>query len=91
MENKHNDYCHDIPHGRRGCYCWEGDRQQLLEMRIENMEKKMDTGTMKNYIDDLIIKVNIACKAMEEAEIHIAGLRIEVEHWKTKYEEAIRD
>jgi hypothetical protein len=51
----------------------------------------MDVGTMKDYIDDLIIKVNIACKAMEEAEIHIAGLRIEVEHWKTKYEEAIRD
>jgi hypothetical protein len=42
----------------------------------------MDAGTMKDYIEDLIIKVNDACKAMEEAEIMVAGLRAEVEHWK---------
>jgi hypothetical protein len=35
----------------------------------------MDNGTMKDYIEDLIIKVNDACKAMEEAEILVAGLR----------------
>ena len=35
----------------------------------------MDAGTMKDYIEDLIIKVNDACKAMEEAEILVAGLR----------------
>ena len=58
MDSKHNDYCHEIPHSRRGCYCWEGDRQQLLEMRIGNMEKKMDAGTMKDYIEDLIQQVN---------------------------------
>jgi hypothetical protein len=86
MDAKHNDYCHEIPYSRRGCYCWEGDRQQLLEMRIGNMEKKMDAGTMKDYIEDLIIKVNDACKAMEEAEILVAGLRAEVEHWKALYE-----
>ena len=42
----------------------------------------MDGGTMKDYIEDLIIKVNDACKAMEEAEILVAGLRAEIEHWK---------
>ena len=42
----------------------------------------MDAGTMKDYIEDLIIKVNDACRAMEEAEIVVAGLRAEVEHWK---------
>ena len=46
----------------------------------------MDAGTMKDYIDDLIIKVNDACKAMEEAEIVVAGLRAEVQHWKALYE-----
>ena len=46
----------------------------------------MDGGTMKDYIEDLIIKVNDACKAMEEAEILVAGLRAEVEHYKALYE-----
>jgi hypothetical protein len=46
----------------------------------------MDAGTMKDYIEDLIIKVNDACKAMEEAEILVAGLRAEVEHYKALYE-----
>ena len=46
----------------------------------------MDAGTMKDYIEDLIIKIDDACKAMEEAEIVVAGLRAEVEHWKAKYE-----
>ena len=46
----------------------------------------MDAGTMKDYIEDLIIKINNACKAMEEAEIMVAGLRVEVEHWKALYE-----
>jgi hypothetical protein len=46
----------------------------------------MDGGTMKDYIEDLIIKVNDACRAMEEAEILVAGLRAEVEHYKALYE-----
>ncbi len=46
----------------------------------------MDAGTMNDYIEDLIIKVNDACRAMEEAEIVVAGLRAEVEHWKSLYE-----
>lgn len=49
----------------------------------------MDAGTMKDYIEDLIIKVNDACKAMEEAEIVVAGLRAEVQHWKMLYEQTL--
>lgn len=48
----------------------------------------MDAGTMNDYIEDLIIKVNDACRAMEEAELLIAGLRVEVEYWKAQ---ALRD
>jgi hypothetical protein len=44
----------------------------------------MDGQTMNDYIEDLIIKVNDACKAMEDAELLIAGLRVEVEYWKAK-------
>ena len=51
----------------------------------------MDAGEMEHYMEALMQQVNDACKAMEEAEIMVAGLRAEVEHWKTKYEEAIRD
>ena len=48
----------------------------------------MDSRTMQDYIEDLIIKVNEACAAMEEAEFLIAGLRAEVDHWKAL---ALRD
>jgi hypothetical protein len=49
----------------------------------------MDNGTMKDYLEDLIIKVNDACKAMEEAEMLVAGLRAEVEHWKNMYQQTL--
>jgi hypothetical protein len=71
MDSKHNQYCHEIPHTRRGCYCWEGDRQQLLEMRIGNMEKKMDNQTMKDYIEDLL---------QERAEMYERINRLEMQN-----------
>ncbi len=46
----------------------------------------MDAGTMKDYIEDLIIQVNQACRAMEEAQILVASLRAQVEHYKALYE-----
>jgi hypothetical protein len=35
----------------------------------------MDNGTMKDYLEDLIIKVNDASKAMEEAAVQVKQWR----------------
>jgi hypothetical protein len=40
--SEHNIYCQEVPETRRGCYCWEGDRKNLAEMRLENMEADRD-------------------------------------------------
>ena len=91
MDSKHNHYCHEIPHSRRGCYCWEGDRQQLLEMRIGNMEKKMDAGTMKDYLDDLIIKVGEMETQFTALGEIIKQLQEQRDAYKALYESAFNE
>jgi hypothetical protein len=36
----------------------------------------------EQQFNELVLAVKAALQAMEEAEIVIAGLRVEVEHWK---------
>jgi predicted nucleic acid-binding Zn-ribbon protein len=86
MDSKHNHYCQEIPHSRRGCYCWEGDRQQLLEMRIGNMEKKMDAGTMKDYIEDLIQQVNTLEAQFHKLNEVIVQLQQQRDQYRALYE-----
>jgi predicted nucleic acid-binding Zn-ribbon protein len=86
MDFKHNHYCHEIPHSRRGCYCWEGDRQQLLEMRIGNMEKKMDAGTMKDYIEDLIQQVTLLEEHFRKLNEVIVQLQSQRDQYRALYE-----
>lgn len=40
-------------------------------------------------INEMLEAMKSACQAMEEAELVIAGLRIEADHWKARYEEVV--
>ncbi len=91
MDGQHTDYCHQIPNTRRGCYCWEGDKQQLLEMRVVNMEKKMDAGTMKDYIEDLIEQVNTLEAQFRTLDAIIKQLQEQRDQYRDMYEHVFED
>jgi vacuolar-type H+-ATPase subunit D/Vma8 len=92
MDGQHTEYCHQIPNTRRGCYCWEGDKQQLLEMRVGNMEEKMHAAA--NEIERLREEVKFwqatAETAMQNTDKALAVIELH-KAIKTELEKAVSD
>jgi len=53
----HNEYCLQVPHQRKGCYCWEGDQRMFYEARVKRLQAE-------NH--DLRIRVFTLLKKLEE-------------------------
>jgi len=65
--SEHNIYCQEVPETRRGCYCWEGDRKNLAEMRLQNSEADRDRWrSIAERAMDLLEEANKVLATIQE-------------------------